>query len=165
MNLRNTSLLLGLVSAVGSVVGAAWPPPPLPKNMQQEAPWSLPSAERVKRHSPQDANTALSDMHWLQDGAAGIESATSSWRFLGVLNERTSAILISSTSGQGEVSRINVGERLPDGSTLESVQGDKATTQLDRCITTYQLFIEQPIEQSDGCETADTTATAQGSDT
>lgn len=161
MTLARPSILVSAALLLGIGAGAAWPPPPLPKIAQTEAAWSLPAANRLVRHAPQDVATVIKDMHWQQDGSAGAGGSGSGWRLLGVLNGKSAAILIAASNSPDKVTRINLGERLPDGSTLESARGDKATTSLDSCKSTYQLFIEQAIEKSGACE--DAAASDQGS--
>lgn len=147
--------LAGLL-ALGIVAGAAWPPPPLPKAQTGTNTWSLPPAKSIARHVPQDMATLTNGMRWNAD-AGGMPGEKSAWRLAGTLDETGPAILVMTPDSPAKALRIAVGERLPDGSILQTVDGDRAVTERDNCITTYQLFHAEAVDSSDGCAGPDVT--------
>ena len=151
MMARRHWLGLVLLAIAGLAGGAAWPPPPLPKLAASHDEWSLPAAADTARHSPQDMATVTSSLRWKGD-VGGTPSERSAWRLAGVVNENGPAILVMTPDQPGKVQRIEIGGTLPDGSLLHSADGDQATTKRDTCITTYQLFQAQAVDQSAGCE-------------
>lgn len=157
---RRHGLVLAASLAVGVAAGAAWPPPPLPKAKLGDAAWSQPSTNDLLRHVPQDMAAVTDKMRWKGSpgGAAG-ERAT--WRMTGIVNKGgVIAILIAVADKPDDVKRIAIGQPLPDGSVLQSVLGDSATTKRDSCLMTYQPYLPEAVEKSAGCEEPE--ATAQG---
>lgn len=136
---------------VGIIAGAAWPPPPLSKAAANANQWSIPSTTDIARHNPADMATIASSMRWNGDTGMGPQEK-SKWRLAGIVNDEGPAILVITTESDSTAKRVIPGETLPDGSLLESVESDRATTRLDACLTTYQLFQSQPIARSGDCE-------------
>lgn len=160
MIVRRHGLILAASLITGIAAGAVWPPPPLPKVKLGEAAWSQPSAKDLLRHVPQDMAAVTDKMRWKGSpgGAAG-ERAT--WRMTGIVNKGgVIAILIAVADKPDDVKRIAIGQPLPDGSVLQSVLGDSATTKRDSCLMTYQPYLPEAVEKSAGCEEPE--ATAQG---
>ena len=157
---RRHWLILAASLVAGVVAGAAWPPPPLPKIKQGDAPWLLPTAKDLLRHVPQDMETVTSNMRW-QGGPSGTSNG-SGWRLVGIVNKGGPVILVMPADKPNEVKRIAIGEALPDGSLLESVNGDQATTRRDSCLMTYQPYLPEAVEKSAGCD--ESAAPAQGTD-
>lgn len=146
-------IVLAAATAVGAAVGAAWPPPPLPKLTEGGDGWSLPSATDIMRHVPQDMAAVTNDMRWKGDaGSGGGAGEKTTWRLAGIVNEAGPAILVMTPDKPGEAQRIEIGAPLPDGSLLLTVGSDQASTKRDTCITTYQLFQAQPVGKSGECE-------------
>lgn len=157
---RRHGLILAASLTVGVAAGTAWPPPPLPKAKLGEAAWSLPAANDLLRHIPQDMSAVTDKMRWKGSpgGAAGERAA---WRLTGIVNKGgVIAILIAVADKPDDVKRIAIGQPLPDGSVLQSVLGDSATTKRDSCLMTYQPYLPEAVEKSAGCEEPE--ATAQG---
>ncbi len=149
---RRHGLILAASLTAGIAAGAAWPPPPLPKAKLGEAAWSLPSAKDLLRHVPQDMAAVTDRMRWKGSpgGAAGERAA---WRMTGIVNKAgVISILIAVADKPEDVKRVAIGEALPDGSVLQSVRGDAATTKRDSCLMTYQPYLPEAVEKSAGCE-------------
>ena len=153
-------LILASALVVGIAGGAAWPPPPLPKIKQGDVPWNLPTTKDLLRHVPQDMEAVTRGMRW--KGGPGGPSNESSWRLVGIVNKGGPVILVMPADKPNEVKRIAIGEALPDGSLLESVNGDQATTRRDSCLMTYQPYLPEAVEKSAGCD--ESAAPAQGTD-
>ncbi len=148
---RRSMLYLGGALTLGIITGAAWPPPPLPKLNDRANEWSLPPAQDLLRHVPQDMAALTRGVRWLGD-AGGISGEKSSWRLAGIVHDSGPAILVMAPDSPGKAQRVAIGGTLPDGSVLQSVDGDRAFTRRDNCIKTYQLFQAKVVGQSEGCE-------------
>ncbi|ALJ27049.1 hypothetical protein SQW19_02440 [Stenotrophomonas acidaminiphila] len=135
----------------GVSIGAAWPPPPLPKASEQGNAWSLPAMADIARHVPQDLAVVTSGMRWKGD-VGGTPGERAAWRLAGTVDEATPAILVMTPDSPDKVKRIELGQALPDGSVLHKVDGDRAMTKRDACIVTYQLFQSEAVDMSEGCE-------------
>ena len=144
-------LYLAAALVAGVAIGAAWPPPPLPKAKEQGNDWSLPSAANIARHIPQDMAVVASGLRWKGD-IGGTPGERTAWRLAGTIDETTPAILVMTPDSPDKVQRIELGQALPDGSLLHKVDGDMATTKRDTCLVTYQLFQSQAVDMSSGCE-------------
>lgn len=152
MTMRRHALILAAALTIGIGAGAAWPPPPLPKAKLGEAAWSQPTANDLLRHVPQDMAAVTEKMRWKgsQSGVAGERSA---WRMTGIVNKGgVIAILVAVGDKPEDVKRVAIGEPLPDGSVLQSVRGDAATTKRDSCLMTYHPYLPEAVEKSAGCE-------------
>lgn len=146
------SLILIAALTVGIAAGAAWPPPPLPKVKADTTSWSLPTTKDLLRHSPQDMAAVTNGMRWKGSQSAGA-GERGAWRLTGIVDKGgVIAILIVTPSKPDDVKRIAIGEALPDGSVLQSVRGDLATTKHDSCLMTYQPYLPEAVEKSAGCE-------------
>lgn len=137
-------------AVLGIVAGAAWPPPALPRMDNTANEWALPPAESIARHIPQDMAAVTKSMRW--NGSSGGMSGDGTWRLAGTVNEAGPAILVMTKDSPAKAQRFSIGDRLPDGSVLQSVEGDRAITRRDNCTTTYQLFHAEAVDRSDGCE-------------
>lgn len=152
MTPRHYGMLFAAVLTAGVIVGAAWPPPPLPKIKQNAAPWSLPEASDLLRHVPQDLAAVISNLHWKGSSPNGEQSA---WRLAGIVTKDGPVILVMTSNKPDELTRVAIGAALPDGSLLQSIQGDKAITKRDNCLTTYQLYQAEAVNKSSGCDGPD----------
>lgn len=156
---RRLWLYLGAALLAGVATGAAWPPPPLPKAQNGSAAWSLPNAADMLRHVPQDMAAVTAQFRWKGD-TGGLPGERSNWRLAGVVNKDGPAILVMTPDKPDSPQRIEIGGQLPDGSVLQSAQGDHATTRRDACTKTYQLFQAEAVDSSGKCEEPE--APAQG---
>ncbi|MGB3394180.1 MAG: hypothetical protein WA956_06550 [Stenotrophomonas sp.] len=151
---RNRGLWLAAAVVTGLVAGAAWPPPPLPKLTESSDDWRLPLAVDIARHAPRDMTAVTDALRWKGD-VGGTLAERGAWRLAGIVNEAGSAVLVMIPGSPDKAQRIGIGETLPDGSILLSVEGDQASTRHDTCTTTYQLFQAQAVNRSGGCEEAE----------
>lgn len=157
MTQRGYSLAMAFALIIGILVGAAWPPPPLPKIKTDESSWSLPSTKELQRHVPQDLAEVTTRIRW--NGTPKTPDEQTAWRLAGITQNGGAAILIASPNNPSEIKRIAIGEPLPDGGILLSVRGDLATIKRDDCIMSYKPFILEAVEKSAGCETPQATST------
>ena len=157
---RRHGLILAAALAIGVVAGAAWPPPPLPKVKVGETAWSIPTTKDLLRHVPQDMAVVTDRMRW--KGSVGDTTGErGAWRLIGIVNKGgVIAILVAAADKPDDVKRIAIGQALPDGSVLQSVRGDLASTKRDSCVMTYQPYLPAAVEKSAGCEEPE--ASAQG---
>lgn len=149
---KRSAVWLALASLAGFIAGYAWPPPPIPRTEPDTTVWSVPSAERITRYSPETFAKITRDMRW-GDGPAPGDAESLDWRLAGFLISDEPAILVISPQNPTEAKRVVIGEKLPDGSTLHVIYGDTITTQLDSCERSYQLYQLKAISSSTGCAT------------
>ena len=144
------TLWLALAGIAGLAAGAAWPPPPIPKAQQTEPEWQLPTEEALQLHSKDDFQQARQGVRWLgQESSQGVAQA-SGWRLVGVVTSPEPAMLAMRLD-TSKVTRMKVGQALPDGSKVREIRRDRVTTELDGCQTVYQLYRPKPISTSSGC--------------
>lgn len=179
MNRRLILLISGCV-LIGLVLGAAWPPPPIPRSRAAEAEWTLPTSAQLARYSPEDSSQVTRAARWGGEGG-GPTGTRGNWRLAGFVNDPEPAALIlpqaataAIPSGGGTrrapraggasappapAERAIPGDALPDGSRLIAIEGDTITTELDGCRLVYQLYRPQPVSASPACtEAADAAA-------
>jgi len=146
-------LLLGGGLAAGIAIGAAWPPPPIPKTSGQEGEWVLPDAATLERFSADAFASASKGLKW-EGAAATEEAARKSWRLAGFLYGADTFALIESEGAARRAQQAKPGDALPDGSRLAGIERDTITTELDGCRQVYQLYRPKPISRSDACDTS-----------
>ncbi|KAF1686628.1 hypothetical protein B1992_06880 [Pseudoxanthomonas broegbernensis] len=145
-----TVLLLAAGAATGVALGAAWPPPPIPKSREDAAEWTLP-ADALER-LPRDAVTRAGQVRWLgEKGADGDGQASQEWRLAGILQTPQPVALVVTPGKQKQSFRLEPGATLPDGSRLAAIEGDTATVERGACTLVYQLHRSQPIRTSGPC--------------
>ena len=139
-----------LAACLGLVLGAAWPPPPIPKARAESSDWALPGNEVLKRVSMDEVKRALQGLRWDAGGADA--SGPRAWRLAGFVNVPPTSVLIQSTDPQGKLKaqHFKPGDSLPDQGLLVSVDGETITVELEGCRSVYQLHRKKPIDQQ-GC--------------
>lgn len=150
MNAKHPALWFWITALTGCIVGAVWPPPPVPRAAADTATWSIPGPEQITRYSPETFAKITRDMRW-SGGELAADGSANEWRLAGILISPEPAILVMDPSSPGKAKRIAIGGQLPDGSALRVIDGDKISTQLDSCERTYQLYQLNAISTSTGC--------------
>ena len=135
---------------LGIVVGAAWPPPPIPRAMQQEPDWVLAPKDALSRFSADTFKAATSGLRW--DAAGGGDDEAKTWRLVGFLNAPPTAALIQVEGEARKAEHVRPGDELPDGGRLVAIEGDRITTEREGCQQVLQLYRTKPISRSSGCE-------------
>ncbi len=151
MTVNRPAIWLSVAGVLGLIVGYGWPPPPIPRTAADTAAWSVPSAERMARYSPESFAKITREMRWGTGPLSG-DGQSTNWRLAGFLISDEAAILVMDPKVPTQTKRVAIGEKLPDGSTLHVIDGDRITTQLDACERIYQLYQLTPISSSSGCE-------------
>lgn len=145
-------LALWIGTLLASVaIGAAWPPPPLPRLSDDGKNWTLNEPPAQGRHNVNDMRTVTSDVRWAGMSTNSTDGRAQ-WRLTGILKDEQATALIVLNEVIGEPLRLQAGANLPDGSVLTSVQPDQIQTRLDGCTTTYKLFHQLPASTSGQCE-------------
>jgi len=178
---RRLILLACACGLAGLILGAVWPPPPIPRARTAATEWALPDPAQLARHSADDVSQITRAVRW--SGESGAEGgARVSWRLAGFVNDPEVAALIMPQARPApppapgtrrnpapggapaggaiaQAERAVAGDTLPDGSKLVAIEGDTITTELDGCRLVYQLYRPEPVSASPTC--AETTATAE----
>lgn len=151
--MKRTLIIAAAGAVIGTLAGAAWPPPPIPRDQLQEPAWNLPSSEYVARFSANDYESATT-IRWTGQASASAEAAEATdWGLAGILATPEPLILVTRTGQAAQ--HVRIGETLPDGSTLLMVEDDKITTRSGPCERVYQLHRRQAVDVSEGCTAAD----------
>jgi hypothetical protein len=150
-------LVLALAGAAGLVAGISWPPPPIPHAQQAEPEWRLPSDATLQLHSKSDFQQARRDVRWPGQGSGPNDAQSTGWRLMGIAASPEPVALVM-RADNSKVSRIRIGEALPDGSRIRDIRRDRVTTELDGCQTVYQLRRQKPVSTSNGCSALDSGA-------
>src|SRR5690606_5555675 len=147
---RRVMLLIAACALTGVAVGAAWPPPPIPKNRESAAGWALP-ANALER-LPADALTQAGQLRWLgQDTAGGDGQQRQDWRLAGIAQTPQPVALVMTPGKNKQNFRLEPGATLPDGSRLAGIEGDTVTVERGACTLVYQLHRSQPIRSTGQC--------------
>lgn len=150
--MRRVYLVVAACIIGGLIIGASWPPPPIPRQRDDVGQWSLPPREQIARFSS-DAFTEAGKLRWRADASEGGDapSAAVAWQFAGLTEAgRTQALVIE--AGTRQARRLVAGELLPDGSRLVSIDRDTITVDLEGCTRVYQMHRKQPIRSSGSCD-------------
>ena len=156
--MKKPVLWLAVASAVGVVAGVAWPPPPIPRAQQVDAPWSLPATDVVQRDARDDFQAVRRTVAWQGDrrdgGSRGADGEPDNrWRLAGLVADPSPVALVL-RGGESSPVRLSVGDTLPDGSTVRDIRHDGITTESEGCRTVYRLHRQAPVETSGDCAQA-----------
>lgn len=143
---------LAATALAGITIGMAWPPPPIPKSMQQAASWSLPSEASLVRFSADSFKSASQGLRW-DNAGNDAEERKKTWRLAGFLNTPPTAALIQVEGTSRRAEQIKPGDTLPDGNRVLAIEGDTITVKHESCQQTFQLYYPLPISKSNGCGT------------
>lgn len=133
----------------GIIVGAAWPPPPLPRSNERADEWTPPAAglERV----PRDTIAQLAKLRWFGDQAASEGPGNLSWRLAGIVRTPQPMVLVMTEGKPRQNLRLAAGDALPDGSRLTGIEEDTILVENAGCQRTFQVHRRNPIRVSGEC--------------
>lgn len=151
---------LTISALVGIAIGAAWPPPPIPKSMQQEASWSIPTEASLVRFSAESFKSASQGLRWDSAGSK-TEDERKTWRLAGFLNAPPTIALIQVEGIERKAEQVKPGDTLPDGNRVVAIAGDTITIEYEDCRQVFQLYHSLPISRSSGCEASTDDAEAR----
>ncbi|HET6396158.1 MAG TPA: hypothetical protein VFF91_04900 [Pseudoxanthomonas sp.] len=146
---RKLGLIFAACAVAGVVAGAAWPPPPIPKNRDDAGEWALPRDALARL--PQDAVAQASKSRWVGDASGEDSQAPQQWRLAGILQAPQPVALVVGQGKQKTNLRLEPGAALPDGSRLTGIEGDTITVDRDGCQLVYQLYRPQPVRSTGDC--------------
>ena len=129
--------MAGLV--VGAAVGLATPPPPADDWSPDSGAWELPSPAVVERVDPDSFSQVRSARFWgasAGGGAAGSRAAT--WRLAGIITDPRAVALVAVDGAK--VAAVGVGETLPDGATMVSIQPGEISYERAGCRFMRKLY-------------------------
>lgn len=140
-----------LAAVAGLAVGAAWPPPPIPKSqLATGAAGALPTHEALQRLPPGAVAQVGQGIHWAGEAAdaGGPIGSQGAWKLAGIVRAPAPAALVRLATGK--IEDFTEGAALPDGSRLVSIEGDGVTVERDGCRQVHQLHRPRPTDSS-GC--------------
>ncbi|NYZ62243.1 hypothetical protein [Luteimonas deserti] len=151
--MKRRLLVLAASCLGGLLVGAAWPPPPIPPARIADNAWRLPSATQIARSNP-DAFEQAGRLAWLGDGSAASDVQTDAkWRLAGVVRTPDLHALVITPASPRLAQRLAPGATLPDGGRVVAIERDMVTIERNGCQTVYQVHRDQPIRTSGACNT------------
>ncbi len=145
-----------VVAAAGSVVGvvvglflpirAADPP------KAEEAAWSLPNAQALKRYRDEHFQTVRKARFWGELAMPGRRPAAqqSVWTLHAIVTRPFVQVAVSTTGKPGQT-WVRVGGALPDGATLVAVNRDRVWFEKDDCRRVRSLYRNATKPDADAC--------------
>ncbi|GAB6195017.1 hypothetical protein [Lysobacter xanthus] len=136
-------------AVLGLAAGALFPPPAATARVTPRHGWRVPGVEAVARVDEAEFARVRSAPIWGATAAGGDTVKAASWRLVGIMNIPQPVALVSAGSGP-EVLQLKVGDPLPDGSALRSVDPNGLTFVRDGCAFERTLYsaTDSPIDGS-----------------
>lgn len=153
---RRPLLLAGLVGMVlGAVIGAFLPIRAAAPPAAQEAPWSLPNAQSLKRFRDDQFQTVRRARFWgelAMPGRRGAANAQPAWTLQAiVIRPRVQVAVSAPANGKPTQSWVRIGGTLPDGATLVAVNPDRVWYVKDDCRRVRSLYQVAGKPDADAC--------------
>lgn len=143
------ALALGAGLAIGAIGGWLRPVPELSTQANAgNGQWNLPPAEALERSSAAQFAIARS-LRWVGAGHAAADGGP--WELRGVLPPEGTILVQSGTPAR--ISRVKIGDILPDGSRLAAVERDAAVLDRDGCRVRHPLYA-RPADETLSSECA-----------
>lgn len=152
-----TAVVAGLV--LGGVVGAAWPIRRFAPPAASDQTWTLPDRREIAV-ADDAAFARVRDASFLGGAVVGREARGQTavqWRLIAVVLD-PAPVAIVQASGAADMTRLRVGDTLPDGARVVGISAGAISFVRDGC--PYQRALYVPVDSPDaqGCEPrADTT--------
>ena len=137
---------------VGAVVGLFLPIRAADPPRAEEAAWSLPDAQALKRYRDEHFQTVRRARFWGELAMPGRRAANqpSVWSLHAILTRPVVQVAIS-TNGKPGQTWVRLGGTLPDGATLVSVSRDRVWFERDGCRGTRPLYENPAKPDADAC--------------
>lgn len=164
---RRRLLAAALAGAVmGAVVGLFLPIRAADPPKADEANWSLPNAQALKRFSDNSFQSVRAAKFWgelLMPGQRGNEKKVASWTLTGIVTRPLLQVSVTEQGKQGkpEQTWVRVGGKLPDGAVLDSISRDRVWFIKDGCKQVRSLYQSPLHPDPEGCIGADGKPVAQ----
>jgi hypothetical protein len=128
---------------LGCIIGALWPLPPADASGIEDGPLPLPARAAMQRYAEADFAKLRDGRLWTGSAAGQDRSArVSSWRLLGVVTRPAPAALVEANRKQVSVA---VGQALPDGTILRSVNSEAIEFERDNCPFQRSLYSVEDV--------------------
>ncbi|HQY50194.1 MAG TPA: hypothetical protein PL007_07505 [Thermomonas sp.] len=141
---------------MGAVVGLFLPIRAADPPKAEEATWSLPNAQALKRFSDNTYQSVRSAKFWgdlLMPGQRGAEKKQATWTLTGIVTSPAVQVSVSEAGKQGQPVQtwVRVGEKLPDGAVLDAVTRDRIWVTKDDCKRVKSLYQNSVHPDPEGC--------------
>ena len=135
-----TSAVAGGLLA-GAAIGLATPPPPADSWSPDSGAWELPTPAVVERVDPDSLGQVRRAPFWdagagADGGPAGTRAAL--WRLAGIITDPRIAALVAADGAK--VVALGVGDALPDGATIVSIQPGEINYERAGCRFMRKLY-------------------------
>lgn len=137
---------------VGSVVGLFLPIRAADPPKAEQAAWSLPNAEALKRYRDEHFQTVRRASFWGELAMPGRRAAKqqSVWSLHAIVTRPFVQVAVG-TTGQPGQTWVRVGGALPDGATLVAVDRDRIWFEKDDCRRVRSLYQDKSKPDEDAC--------------
>jgi hypothetical protein len=145
---------------VGAVVGLFLPIRAADPPKAEEATWSLPNAQTLKRFSDNTFQSVRNAKFWgdlLMPGQHGNEKKQATWSLTGIVTRPLIQVSVSEAGKQGQPVQtwVRIGGKLPDGGVLDAVTRDRIWFTKDGCKRVKSLYQNSVHPDPEGCIGAD----------
>lgn len=139
-------------SVVGAVIGLFLPIRAADPPKADEAAWSLPNAQALKRFRDEQYQIVRRARFWGELAMPGQRAASqpSVWSLHAIVTRPFVQIAVSTNSKPGQT-WVRVGGALPDGSTLVAVTRDRVWSEKDDCRRVRALYQDNTKTDADAC--------------
>lgn len=139
-------------SVVGAVVGLFLPIRAADPPKAEEAAWSLPNAQALKRYRDEHFQTVRRARFWGELAMPGRRAANqpSVWSLHAIVTRPIVQVAVSTTGKPGQT-WVRMGGALPDGSTLVAVNRDRVWFEKDECRRVRALYPDTTKPDVDAC--------------
>ena len=137
---------------IGAAIGLFLPIRAADPPKAEEAAWSLPDAQALKRYRDDQFQTVRRARFWGELATPGrpAENQTSAWSLSAIVTRPIIQVAVS-VGGKPAQTWVRLGGELPDGATLVAVNRDQVWFEKDDCKRVRSLYQNKTKPVPDGC--------------
>ncbi len=139
-------------SVVGAVIGLFLPIRAADPPKAEDAAWSLPNAQALKRFRDDNFQTVRRARFWGELAMPGRPAASqpSTWNLSAIVTRPVVQVAVS-VGGKPAQTWVRLGGALPDGATLVAVDRDRIWFEKDGCKRVRSLYQDKTRPDPEGC--------------
>lgn len=139
-------------SVVGAVIGLFLPIRAADPPKSEDAAWSLPNAQALKRFRDDNFQTVRRARFWGELAMPGRPAAnqSSAWRLSAIVTRPVVQVAVG-VGGKPAQTWVRLGGTLPDGATLVAVNRDRIWFEKDGCKRVRSLYEDKTKPDPEGC--------------
>lgn len=149
---RRLAMAAALGAVVGALVGLFLPIRAADPPKADEAVWSLPNAQALKRFSDNTFQTLKTARFWGELAGPGnrAKARQSNWVLTGIVTRPHVQVSVAENGKPAQI-WVRIGGTLPDGSTLDAVSRDRIWFGKDGCRRVRSLYQDKTHPDPDAC--------------